>query len=68
MDERDRRDAGVHGSEQREGRGADARSDQYAFAITLYEALFGERPNRERHGGRERSASGSFEARYRAPG
>ncbi|HEY4119866.1 MAG TPA: serine/threonine-protein kinase [Byssovorax sp.] len=33
--------------EQAAGKAADARSDQYAFAVTLYEALFGERPSRD---------------------
>ncbi|APR82860.1 Serine/threonine kinase PKN8 [Minicystis rosea] len=30
--------------EQHEGRAADARSDQFAFSVALYEALYGERP------------------------
>ena len=34
--------------EQHEGRAADPRSDQFAFCVSLYEALYGERPYRAR--------------------
>ena len=50
--------------EQRRGQSADARSDQYSFAVALWEALAGERPEAEltrrgaRRGGPRRLPSG----------
>ena len=48
--------------EQRRGDVADARSDQYAFCVTLHEALFGRLPGRA---ARERTTAGTID---RVPG
>jgi tetratricopeptide (TPR) repeat protein len=37
--------------EQRQGKAADARSDQYSFCVALYEALSGERPSEKEEPG-----------------
>jgi serine/threonine protein kinase/tetratricopeptide (TPR) repeat protein len=47
--------------EQLEGRAADARSDQFAFAVAMYEALYGRRPFQGR------SVVELHEARLRGP-
>lgn len=44
--------------EQLEGKTADERSDQYSFAVMLWEALYGERPTRELRPSRARSVPG----------
>ena len=50
--------------EQRAGRPADARSDQYSFCVTLWEALYGEHP--ERRDDSERPRPVAVPARLRA--
>ena len=48
------------------GRAADARSDQFSFCLTLYEALFRERPFRLGAGARFQGPALVFEAQKSA--